>query len=60
VRQSSTREARGLTYGARKAEYLKIIASLVSKEFNINSDGHEVLSDEALLDALDQVRAWQR
>ena len=41
----------------KPAEYLKIIAAIVPKEFNITTAPLEDMSDEDLLDNLDRVRA---
>ena len=40
----------------KPAEYLKIVASLVPKEFSLNPTGLEDMTDDDLCDALEQVR----
>jgi hypothetical protein len=41
----------------KPSDYLKIIASIVPKEFTVRTETLEDMSDEELLESLDQVRA---
>lgn len=41
----------------KPADYLKIIASVLPKDVNLNAPGLEDMDDEDLLEALEQVRA---
>jgi hypothetical protein len=40
----------------KPAEYLKIVASLVPRDINLNPPGIEDLTDDELVDALEQIR----